>query len=75
VRYARDGDFVLVTNDASDFRQLYATQPLHAGLIILIPVVTRGVQQRHKVAAVALSPWPGLSQMTSSTLSSQSFSQ
>jgi Domain of unknown function (DUF5615) len=24
VRYARDGDFVLVTNNASDFRQLYA---------------------------------------------------
>ena len=41
VRYARDGDFVLVTNNASDFRQLYATQPLHAGLVILIPVVSR----------------------------------
>ena len=24
VRYASDGDFVLVTNNASDFRQLYA---------------------------------------------------
>ena len=46
VRYARDGDFVLVTNNASDFRGLYATQPLHAGLVILIPVVNRVVQQR-----------------------------
>jgi predicted nuclease of predicted toxin-antitoxin system len=45
-RYAREGDFVLVTNNASDFRQLYATQPLHAGLVILIPAVTRVVQQR-----------------------------
>ena len=45
-RYARDGDFVLVTNNASDFRQLYATQPLHAGLVILIPVVNRVVQQK-----------------------------
>jgi hypothetical protein len=34
VRYARDGDFVLVTNNASDFRRLYAAQPLHAGLVI-----------------------------------------
>ena len=40
-RYARDGDFVLVTNNASDFRELYATQPLHAGLVIMIPVVNR----------------------------------
>src|SRR4051794_15876405 len=46
VRYARAGDFVLVTNNASDFRQLYAAQPLHAGLIILIPAVNRVVQQR-----------------------------
>ena len=46
VRYAGVGDFILVTNNASDFRQLYAAQPLHAGLIILIPVVNRVVQQR-----------------------------
>ena len=46
VRYASDGDFVLVTNNASDFRQLYAAQPLHAGLVILIPAVNRVMQQR-----------------------------
>jgi predicted nuclease of predicted toxin-antitoxin system len=46
VRYARDGDFVLVTNNASDFRQLYAAQPPHAGLVILIRAVNRIVQQR-----------------------------
>jgi predicted nuclease of predicted toxin-antitoxin system len=46
VRYARDGDFVLVTNNASDFRRLYAAQPLHAGLIILIPAAGRILQQR-----------------------------
>ena len=45
-RYAREGDFILVTNNASDFRQLYAAQPLHAGLVILIPVVNRVMQQR-----------------------------
>jgi predicted nuclease of predicted toxin-antitoxin system len=52
VRYARTGDFVLVTNNASDFRQLYAAQPLHAGLIILIPTVNRVVQQRLFKAAL-----------------------
>jgi len=46
VRYARDGDFVLVTNNASDFRRFYAAQPLHAGLIILIPAVSRALQRK-----------------------------
>jgi predicted nuclease of predicted toxin-antitoxin system len=46
VRYGRDGDFVLVTNNASDFRRLCAAQPLHAGLIILIPVVDRTLQRK-----------------------------
>jgi predicted nuclease of predicted toxin-antitoxin system len=45
-RYASDGDFVLVTNNASDFRLLYAAQLLHAGLVILIPTVNRVVQQK-----------------------------
>ena len=52
VRYARDGDFVLVTNNASDFRHLYAAQPLHAGLIIMIPVVSRLVQRQLFKAAL-----------------------
>jgi predicted nuclease of predicted toxin-antitoxin system len=47
VRYASDSDFVLVTNNASDFRHLYAAQPLHAGLVILIPAVNRVVQPLH----------------------------
>jgi predicted nuclease of predicted toxin-antitoxin system len=44
--YAADGDFVLVTNNASDFRRLYATQLLHAGLVIIVPNVNRIDQQR-----------------------------
>jgi predicted nuclease of predicted toxin-antitoxin system len=44
VRYASEGDFVLVTNNASDFRRLYTAEPLHAGLVILIPVVGRELQ-------------------------------
>ena len=30
MHYARERDFVLVTNNAADFRKLYATEPLHA---------------------------------------------
>jgi predicted nuclease of predicted toxin-antitoxin system len=45
-RYASSGDFVLVTNNASDFRRLYAAELLHAGLVILIPTVSRLVQQK-----------------------------
>jgi len=43
-RHASEGDFIVVTNNASDFRRLYARQSLHAGLVIVIPSVNR-VQQ------------------------------
>jgi predicted nuclease of predicted toxin-antitoxin system len=46
LRHANVGDFVLVTNNAGDFRRLYATLPLHAGLVIIIPNVNRAMQQR-----------------------------
>jgi len=45
-RHAAEGDFVLVTNNASDFRRLYAMQPLHAGLVIILPSVNRAVQRQ-----------------------------
>jgi hypothetical protein len=45
-RHAAAGDFVLVTNNVSDFRRLYTTQPLHAGLVIILPNVNREEQQR-----------------------------
>jgi len=45
-RHAAEGDFVVVTNNASDFRRLYATRPLHAGLVIIIPSVNRVQQQQ-----------------------------
>jgi predicted nuclease of predicted toxin-antitoxin system len=52
VRYPRNGDFILVTNNASDFRRLYAAQPLHAGLVILLPAVDRNLQRRLFKAAL-----------------------
>jgi hypothetical protein len=45
-RHAAGGGFIVVTNNASDFRRLYAAQPLHAGLVIIIPSVNRAEQQR-----------------------------
>lgn len=45
-RHAGEGDFVLVTNNASDFRRIYAKQALHAGLVVIIPNVNRAGQQR-----------------------------
>ena len=38
-------DFTLVTNNARDFRRLYAQQPVHAGLVILIPQVAPARQR------------------------------
>lgn len=45
LRYAAEGDFVLVTNNASDFRKLYAAEPIHAGLVIIVPNVGRAEQR------------------------------
>src|SRR5262249_2686857 len=39
-----DGDFIFVTNNARDFRRLYAREPLHAGLVIIEPQVTPVIQ-------------------------------
>jgi predicted nuclease of predicted toxin-antitoxin system len=52
VRYASEGDFVLVTNNADDFRRLYAAQALHAGLVIILPNVGRGLQRKLFSAAL-----------------------
>ena len=39
-------DYTLVTNNAADFRRLYACLDLHAGLIIVVPNVTPRRQQQ-----------------------------
>lgn len=46
VAYALSADMVLVTNNASDFRRLYAAQQLHPGLVILVPNIGRETQLR-----------------------------
>lgn len=40
-----EGDFTFVTNNAADFRRLYARQELHAGLVIIIPQVVPASQR------------------------------
>lgn len=57
-RVAADGDFVLVTNNASDFRGIYATTPLHAGLIIIVPNVNRVLQAQLFQAALDVVTQP-----------------
>jgi predicted nuclease of predicted toxin-antitoxin system len=38
-------NFTFVTNNASDFRRLYQGQPLHAGLVIIVPNVAPALQR------------------------------
>ncbi|MGO7345347.1 DUF5615 family PIN-like protein [Rhizobium johnstonii] len=44
-------DFTFVTNNARDFRKLYAREAVHAGLVIIVPQVLPG-QQRELFALV-----------------------
>ncbi|WFU07341.1 DUF5615 family PIN-like protein (plasmid) [Rhizobium sp. CB3171] len=39
-------DFTFVTNNARDFRKLYAREELHAGLVIIVPQVLPFMQRR-----------------------------
>jgi predicted nuclease of predicted toxin-antitoxin system len=38
-------DFTFVTNNAADFRRLYARQEVHAGLVIIVPQVAPARQR------------------------------
>jgi hypothetical protein len=40
-----DEDFTFVTNNAADFRRLYARQEVHAGLVIIVPQVAPARQR------------------------------
>lgn len=51
-KYAGAEEYILVTNNASDFRCLYAAELLHPGLVIIIPNVGRLVQQQLFQAAI-----------------------
>ncbi len=44
-------DFTFVTNNARDFRKLYAKEELHAGLVIIVPQVLPA-QQRELFAII-----------------------
>ncbi len=52
LRHACENDFVLVTNNAADFRKLYAEESLQTGLVILIPNVPADLQKRLFKSAV-----------------------
>ncbi|WOS66097.1 DUF5615 family PIN-like protein [Sinorhizobium fredii] len=40
-----EADFAFVTNNARDFRKLYAKEELHAGLVIIVPQVLPALQR------------------------------
>jgi hypothetical protein len=48
-----EDDFTFVTNNARDFRKLYAKEELHAGLVIIVPQVLP-VLQRELFALILL---------------------
>ncbi len=45
LRRVEERDYTLVTNNAVDFRRLYARVPIHAGLVIVIPNVVPALQR------------------------------
>ncbi len=51
--YAAAHDLTLVTNNASDFRRLYAALELHPGLVVIIPNANRDGQLQLFRAALA----------------------
>nr|WP_281435181.1 DUF5615 family PIN-like protein [Rhizobium lemnae] len=40
-----EGDYTFVTNNARDFRKLYSSEEIHAGLIIIVPQVVPALQR------------------------------
>jgi predicted nuclease of predicted toxin-antitoxin system len=48
-----EGDFTFVTNNAKDFLKLFAREPIHAGLVILLPQVIPAKQQELFRLAIA----------------------
>ena len=41
----RDKDFTFVTNNAVDFRRLFRKEPIHVGLVIIVPNVAPAIQR------------------------------
>jgi predicted nuclease of predicted toxin-antitoxin system len=41
----RDEDLTFVTNNAVDFRRLFAKEPIHSGLVIIVPNVIPAIQR------------------------------
>jgi len=40
-----ENNFIFVTNNAADFRKLYAREEVHAGLVIIVPQVRPALQR------------------------------
>lgn len=49
-------DYTFVTNNAHDFRKLFAREPLHAGLVVIVPNVPPTEQQELFLAVLDQLP-------------------
>ena len=52
IKRAREENFVFVTNNATDFKRLFSREPLHSGLIILVPSISPDWQRQMFQAAL-----------------------
>jgi predicted nuclease of predicted toxin-antitoxin system len=59
-------DFTFVTNNAKDFRKLYAKEPVHPGLVIIVPQVAPEKQRELFDALSMISVQRNSSSMRSS---------
>jgi hypothetical protein len=54
--FIREQDYTFVTNNRTDFLALHGKEPLHAGVIIIVPNVTPALQ-RELFRAVLARPY------------------
>lgn len=52
----RQQEYTFVTNNRSDFLALHGREPLHAGVIIVVPSVTNSSARRSNISAHEISP-------------------
>lgn len=45
MKHIQQQEFVFVTNNASDFKKLFAREWIHSGLIVIVPSISPQVQQ------------------------------
>lgn len=52
MKHIRKQEFVFVTNNASDFKKLFAREGIHSGLVVIVPSASPEIQQELFKAAL-----------------------